>query len=184
MKKAFIFHCWGGAGRNCWRGWLADQLTVSGFEVLCPDFPNTAEPELDEWLFEVHKYVEKFDEDWILIGHSLGCPTILRVLESLGNNECVGGAFLVAGFANDLGIPEIQSFIDGGFDWKKINSKCKHFTVINSDTDPFIELKEGERLAKLLNTKLITEHNAGHINEGGGWTEYPRLLELIKNSQN
>ncbi|MFH1261779.1 MAG: alpha/beta fold hydrolase [Candidatus Micrarchaeota archaeon] len=180
-KKAFIFHCWGGQGRNCWRGWLADQLTVLGFEVLCPDFPNTNEPQLEEWMAEVRKHVKRFDENWILVGHSLGCPTILRVLESLDEDERIGGAFLVAGFAKDLGIPETRSFMEKEFDWEKINSKCEKFVVINSDNDPFIELKEGERLAKLLNTKLITEHNAGHINQGGGWTKYPRLLDLIKN---
>jgi predicted alpha/beta hydrolase family esterase len=177
--KAFIFHCWGGDSRACWRGWLADQLSASGFQIIAPDFPDTNYPKLEQWLAAVRENVKEFDEDWILIGHSLGCPAILRLLETFGENEKVKAAFLVAGFAKDLGIPEIRDFVDRDFDWEKINAKSGRFFVINSDNDPFIELEEGKRLTKLLNTELIVEHDGGHINEGSGFTSYQRLLELI-----
>jgi len=180
--KIFLFHCWGGDGRSCWSGWLADHFRSKNIEVVAPDFPDTSNPNLDDWLAEVRKQVPKFDpkDEWVLIGHSLGCPTILRLLESFGENEHVKATILVTGFAKDLGIPEIANFVDKDFDWDKINNSSDKFVVINSDNDPFIELSEGERLAKLLNTDLIVEHGAGHINEGSGFTKYERLLEIIQ----
>lgn len=118
-------------------------------------------------------------DDWVLIGHSLGCPTILRLLERFEKGEKVKAAILVAGFAKDLHIPELQNFVYKEFDWEKIRKGAKKFIVISSDDDPFIELAEGERIANLLGAEFIVERGAGHINEGSGFTEYPRLLALL-----
>lgn len=177
--KLFLFHCWGGDGRSCWSGWLSDRAKALGAEVISPDFPDTNEPKLKEWLATTRKKVKKFDEKWVLAGHSLGCPTILRLLETFGENERVGLVILVAGFAKDLGIQQTRNFVETDFDWKKIKSKAKRFVIISSDNDPFIELSEGKRMAKLLGAEFIIEHGAGHINEGSGFTEYPRLLQII-----
>ncbi|MBU0532329.1 alpha/beta hydrolase [Candidatus Micrarchaeota archaeon] len=177
--KAFIFHCWGGDSRACWRGWLADELRNRNYEVVAPNFPNTMEPKLEEWLDETRSHVKKFNEEWVLIAHSLGCPTILHLLETF-NDEKVKAVILVAGFAIDLGIPEIANFTDQDFNWEKIKKGSNKFIVINSDNDPFIELEEGKRMAKLLGAEFIVEHNGGHINEGSGFTKYPKLLELME----
>lgn len=179
--KFLIFHCWGGNARGCWRGWLADELRARGFAVVAPEFPETQNPKPETWLAEVRRNVPDFrpEDGWVLIGHSLGCPAILRVLESLGPGEGVKAAVLVAGFAADLGIPEIESFVDRPFDWGKIRKNAGRIVVVNSDNDPFIELGEGKRIAKLMGAELIVEHGAGHINEGAGFTRYPRLLEIL-----
>jgi predicted alpha/beta hydrolase family esterase len=179
--KAFIFHCWGGDSRACWRGWLADQLREKGIEVVAPDFPDANNPSLEQWLATVRGKVPKFDEDWILVSHSLGGPTILRWLETFDENEKAGTVILVATFAKDLGIPEISNFVEKDFNWEKIKKKADKFIIINSDNDPFIELSEGERIAKLLGAEFIVEHGAGHINEGSGYVKYDRLLQLISN---
>jgi len=179
--KFFLFHCWGGDGRSCWSGWLADTLRARGHEVFSPDFPDTNEPRPERWLSKARETIPRFDpkDEWVLIGHSLGCPTILRLLESFDQSERVKGVILVAGFAKDLGIPAINDFVKHPFGWKKIRARAEKFVIINSDDDPYIELKEGERLSKQLSAKLIVEHGAGHINEGSGFTNYPRLLGII-----
>lgn len=179
--KVFLFHCWGGDGRSCWSGSTADALREQGVEVVSPDFPDTQNPKLGKWLAKTRELVPKFEpkDKWVLIGHSLGCPTILQLLETFDDSERVDCVILVAGFAKDLGINEIRNFVERDFDWKRIRKKADRFVVINSDNDPFIELAEGERVAKLLGAEFIVEHGAGHINEGSGFTEYPRLLGLL-----
>jgi predicted alpha/beta hydrolase family esterase len=181
--KVFLFHCWGGDGRSCWSGWTADVLGKQGVEVISPDFPNTATPKLEEWLAKARECVPRFEpkDDWVLIGHSLGCPTILRLLESFEKGEKVKAVILVAGFATDLGISEIRNFVDHDFNWKKIKGNAGMFIVINSDNDPYINPDEGERMAKHLGAEFIVEHGAGHINEGSGFTKYERLINIIRN---
>jgi predicted alpha/beta hydrolase family esterase len=180
--KVFIFHCWGGDSRGCWRGWLADELRRKSVEVVAPEFPDTNNPKLDAWLPVARRAVPLFDPsaDWVLVGHSLGCPTILRLLESMEEGEKAKAVIFVSGFATDLGIEEIRTFIDKPFDWKKIRKKAGKFIVINSDNDPYVPLAEGERIAKLLGAEFIVEHGAGHINEGAGFTKYKRALEILE----
>jgi len=175
--KAFIFHCWGGDGKSCWSSWLCDYLHNKNIETKSPDFPDTNNPNLTKWLDSIRNINKKFNEkdEWVLVGHSLGCPTILRLLESFGPDEHVKKVILVAGFAKDLGIPEIRNFVDMEFNWKKIKSKCDEFVLISSDNDPFIPLDEGERVAKLLGAKFVVEKNAGHLND----FSCPRLIDLL-----
>jgi hypothetical protein len=186
IMKFFLFHCWGASGKSCWSGWLREQLISSGMAsettALIPDFPNSENPKLKEWLVTARNLVPEFDlkDDWVLIGHSLGCPTILRLLETFGKSEKVACIILVASFAKDLGIGEIKNFVDKDFDWEKIKKKAGKIIIINSDNDPYIKLDEARRMEKLLGAELIVEHNAGHINEGAGFDEYPHLLEIIK----
>jgi uncharacterized protein len=182
--KFFLFHCWGATGKSCWSGWLAGQLNSSGLSstVLLPDFPNSENPILGEWLSSARKLVPRFEgkDEWVLIGHSLGCPTILRLLETFGKDEKAACIILVASFAKDLGIAEIKNFVDRDFDWQKIKGKAGKIIIINPDNDPYIKLDEAKRMAKHLGAELIVEHNAGHINEGAGFDEYPHLLEIIR----
>lgn len=175
--KVFLFHCWGGDGNSCWSYWLTNRLRDLGIEVISPDFPDSHRPRLDKWLATIRNTTKKFTkkDEWILIGHSLGCPTILRLLESFEDDEHVKKVILVAGFINDFGVPEIQNFVDKKFDFEKIKTKSEKFIVINSDNDPFIELSEGKKLAELLGADFIIEKNAGHINN----LHYTRLLDLI-----
>ncbi len=181
--RCFLFHCWGGNGRSCWSGWLHDELRVSGFDVLSPDFPETDDPKLEAWLATARSLVPRFEpkDEWVLVSHSLGGPTILRLLESFAPGEKAKAVVLVAGFAKDLGIPQIRNFVEKGFDWDKIREGAERFILVCSDNDPFIPLEEGKRMAKLLGPRceLIVEHGAGHINEGAGFTSYPRLLSII-----
>ncbi len=182
--KFFLFHCWGANGKSCWSGWLGEQLLASGMAstVLTPDFPDSENPKLGEWLATARKLVPRFDpkDDWVLVGHSLGCPAILRLLETFDDKERAACIILVAGFAKDLGIPEIRNFVDKDFDWEKIKKKAAKIIIINSDNDPYIKLEEAKRMEKLLGAELVVEHGAGHINEGSGFTEYPHLLEIIR----
>ena len=194
MKNAVVVHGWGGNSQGNWFPWLKAELEKQGFKVSVPDFPNAQNPVLSEWLHYFNKSVT-VDAETILIGHSLGVAFILRFLEYLSlhsENEIprlpsgarndkkkIKAAFLVAAFDRSLGIPEIENFINTSFNWEKIKSSCDRFTVINSDNDPYIPLQIGKDLAKNLDTELIIEHNAGHIDNPDGLLGYPKLLNFI-----
>lgn len=180
--KVLILHGWGGTPHGSWRGWLADQMIVSGSvsSVGCPELPNADQPRQNEWIATIKEVAENFDDQTILIGHSLGAVAILRLLESFGDHEKIKAAILVCGFTNDLGIEEIKDFFKSGFDWEKIRNGAEKFVIINSDNDPYMKIEEGKILHEKLGGELIIEHNAGHINEDAGFKEYPRLLEIIK----
>lgn len=180
MKRAILIHGWGGAPEGGWKPWLKVELERKGFKVLVPRMPNTDFPELDEWIPDLKEVIGKPDEDTFLVGHSLGTITILRYLETLKQDELIGGAVLVAGFSSDLGIEEIKSFVKEPVDWKKVKKHCKKFVAINSDNDPFVPLKQADVLKNRLEAEVFIMHKMGHL--GGAddnITELPEVLDTL-----
>src|SRR3990167_4022079 len=102
MKKVYIVHGWEGYPEEGWFPWLRDKLIQQGFEVVVPAMPNAGSPTLEKWLPYLVDLVKNPDTETYFVGHSLGCITILRFLESLPENSRIAGVVLVGGFGHDL----------------------------------------------------------------------------------
>lgn len=178
-KRAFLIHGWQGTPEGGWRPWLKQRLEEKGFTVIMPAMPNTDHPKMNEWVNHLHKVVGRPDENCIFVGHSLGCIASLRYVESLQPGQRVGAVFLVAGFADDINIPELHNFYETPINWNSIKSHCKKFVAINSDNDPYVPLEHGRTLAEKLGAKLIIAHGMGHMSGGEGFMELPVLLDEI-----
>ena len=179
VKRAFLIHGWEGYPEGGWRPWLRDRLREKGFEVIVPAMPDTEKPKMNAWLDFLIKTVGKPDKDCYFVGHSLGCITILRYLETLKKGEMVGGAVLVAGFSDNLGYKEIDSFFEKPIDWDRVNSHCKRFVAIHSDNDPYVPLKHGDIFKQNLKAEFILEHNMKHFSGDEGITELPSAFESV-----
>ena len=162
-KRAVIIHCWEGTPEYCWYPWAKDQLEQNGFEVVVPQFPDTKMPNLNKWLPTLQEVIGKPDRNLYLIGHSTGCITILRYLESLKGLDQVGGVVLVAGFIDNLGYEELKNFFTTPINFAKIKKHCRRFTIIHSDDDPYVKETHPEILKQELGAKVIVKHNAGHF---------------------
>jgi hypothetical protein len=123
--------------------------------------------------------VERNRHDEIfLVGHSLGVPAILRYLESAQARN-IAGAVLVSGPAEKTHNKKIENFLAKGFDFEKIKSNCRKFSVIHGDNDPNVPWNHARFLSERLNSDLIIIENGGHLNGASGWFQLPHcLLEL------
>lgn len=121
-------------------------------------------------------------EDTVFIGHSLGPAFIPSVLEKIAKR--IRAAFLVAPFVTKLGIEKFdelnKTFIDRGFDWKRIKSHCSEFTVYASDNDPYVGMDKSRYVAENTKARFAVVHNAGHFNSAAGYTKFDQLLEELK----
>lgn len=181
MKRVFIVHGYTGHPDKNWFPWLKTELEKFDVAVVVPNMPNTDSPKLNEWLPHLQTTVGMPDDETYLVGHSLGCPTILRYLEFLKEDEKIGGALLVAGFAEPLPhLPELNSFTEGTWNSKYIREKTDMLTILNSDDDDAVPFFNAEHVRDRFNAKLITVHGAGHINEKSGYTQVPFVLEELK----
>lgn len=177
VKRVFIIHGWEGSPKTGWKPWLKTKLEKLGFKVFAPQMPNASHPKMKEWINHLTKIVGLPDKDCYFIGHSLGCITILRYLESL--KECqIGGAVLVAGFTSNLGYEELESFFTKPVDWASMKAHCKKFVAIHSDNDPYVSLHYGDFFKENLEAEVIVQHNMKHFSEGGV-NELPITLESI-----
>ena len=89
-KRAFLIHGWEGRPENEWRPWLKNELEKRGLQVFVPAMPDTANPMMDKWVPHLTQTVGTPDENTYFVGHSVGCITILRYLETLNKDEKIG----------------------------------------------------------------------------------------------
>jgi uncharacterized protein len=178
-KRVLIIHGWEGTPDSNWFPWLKAEFEKKGFEVAVPQMPNADFPVAKEWLEHLQKIVGEPDENTFLVGHSLGVIAILRYLEALKTGKKVGGAVLVAGFPEHIGIGEIENFFAVPLDYEKVKSAAKKIVAINSDNDPYVPIRQGRIMRDKLGAEFKIIPNGDHLSEGDGSYKFPLVLEEI-----
>mgnify|MGYP001566021351 FL=1 len=191
MPRVFLIHGWDGRPENHWIPYLSLDLKANGFEVNAPQMPNAGEPKVKEWLSFLKDYVGKPDNDTYFIGHSLGCITVARYLESLSGTPSafgispskeverkkekskVGGCVFVAGFSGRINVPEIKEFYELPFDAEKAKTHCDKFVMIFSDNDRYVPMEKSLEMARELGAKTILERGKGHFTAKDGVSALP-----------
>ena len=179
--KAYIIHGWEGHPNNCWFPWLKKELERLGYEVVIPSMPNPSVPVMEDWI-KTLQYILKPDKDTILIGHSIGCQTILRYLETIDIK--IKACYFVAGwFTLDLHLDPDEAkqiakpWIETPINFNKIKNNCNSFTVFLSTNDEWVNYKEHKKLFENnLNAKVIIEKDKDHYDK---LKQIPSLINEI-----
>lgn len=182
VTNVFIFHGTEGYPEENWFPWMKRELEKKGCTVLVPQFPSppVVAAKISEWLDVLKGYEQYMDKNTIVIGHSLGGKFALRVLEKL--EHPIRAAFFVG---TPIGMPPIannerdNAFTNNDFDWTVIKKNARHFTVFQSNNDPYVGLNNGKELAKNLGVELSFVPNAGHFNTKAGYTQFQTLLDKV-----
>ncbi len=178
MNHAIIIHGWEGTPKNEWLPWVGTKLQEKGWKVETPEMPKTKNPKLNEWMEKLESLSP--DEHTILIGHSLANALILKYLEKPKTK--VKGAVMVAAW--DWLMEDVkefhQTFFETGFDYEAIKKKNLPFIIINSTTDPWIDIEQSKKMTEKFNAKFVTIENAGHFMERDGYKEFPQLVKIIE----
>jgi len=182
--KVTIIHGWGATPEGDWFPWVKQKLVERGIEVEIPIMPNTDEPKIIPW---VNKLKELgLNEETVIIGHSVGCQTILRYLEQADIK--IKKAILVSPWMtinkNNCDEEEepweiAQPWAETPIDFNKIKDKAEEFVVIYSEDDPYAIKEDVDNLIKVLNAKEVNVGKKGHIDTYAGITELPEVLKEI-----
>jgi predicted alpha/beta hydrolase family esterase len=149
-KKILILHGWNATPENHWFTKARDQWQKEGWQVEVPALPGNYFPQKEEWLKIIEKYEP--DENWILLGHSLGGVAILRYLEKASKK--IKQAILIATPYDAMKFGALQNFFDGGFDWEKIKANCPKFDLVYQDEDLAVPVEHGQKYAQALGGKI------------------------------
>jgi predicted alpha/beta hydrolase family esterase len=185
-KRAIIVHGWAGNPQEGWFPWLKAKLIERGFAVQVPQMPDAEIPKIEPWVAHLKDTVGLPTVDTILIGHSIGCQTIIRYLETLAADEQVGPCFLVAPFLELLEIGEdeehaiAEPWLTTPLDYKKIQAKTQKIVALFSDNDPFVPLGNVELFEQRLGAQTHIFPKKGHFSGENGIFEIPELLTLIE----
>ena len=153
-KRIFIVHGWGGSPKEILHRLLQDRLSQKGFEVHALNMPNTNEPEINSWVSHLKKEVGKPDKETYFIGHSIGCQTIMRYLESLNEKTKVGGCIFIAGWFNlenmETKEEEIiaKPWIETPINLNKIRKMSEEISVYISSNEFYGYIKENSNIFK------------------------------------
>ena len=140
-----ILHGYTGRNDKNFIPWLKHELEQRGAKVQAPQLPNTNNPTEVEQVQYVLDHVQ-FDENTVLIGHSLGGLVAMRVLEKLPHkihhlmlvSPAVLRQFYQGSDDIDTKTGERKRFIDHfsyDFDFDKISSQAVHKTILQDNND-------------------------------------------------
>jgi predicted alpha/beta hydrolase family esterase len=183
-----MVHGWGGTATSGWRPWLKSQLEKMGCEVLALDMPDTDTPVIEKWVGHLAEAVGTPDNDTFFVGHSIGCQTILRYLDSYPFEPLatVGGAVFVAGWFNLENLEDEESkavarpWLERPIDLKKIKTVLPKSTLIISDNDPYGSFDNNKQKFAEIGSKIVVVKGAGHMTGKEGFREFPLLLSELE----
>jgi len=186
-KRVYIVHGWGGYPHEGWYPWLKKELEAKGFEVHVPALPETEQPHIDNWIPKLAEVVGITDENTYFVGHSMGCSTIARYLETLPDNVKVGGVVFVAGFFKQItGFENTENeratkkhWLTSPLNLAKVRSHLLKSIAIFSDNDPCVPLDNQDDFRDKLASEIIIRQKMGHFSQDDGITELPIVLESI-----
>lgn len=186
-KRIFVVHGWEGGPDNDWMPWAKRELSKKGYEVHLLSMPTPEYPRIDIWVGYLKKEIEP-GEGNILIGHSIGCQTILRYLATLPEDQKFDKVIFVAGWVSltslALRTPEEQEIVKPWYetpiDFDKARLHTNRFMAVFSDNDPYVPYEENAKAyQEKLGAEIILQKGMGHFNEEAGVTRLPVLLELL-----
>ncbi|HZL07770.1 MAG TPA: alpha/beta fold hydrolase [Candidatus Dormibacteraeota bacterium] len=180
MKTVLIIHGFGGHAGIHWQQWLSNQLEAQGHKVLMPDMPEPDHPDRKVWLEATRQTLAGVNLGQLtIVGHSLGVVTALDFIEQADSQ--VNRLLSVAGFAKDYGSEEIGYFLSERIiDFESVKDKLRWAAVIYGDNDPRVPQAALKYLADSLGVQPVIVPNGGHLNSEAGFTEFPRLVELLR----
>ncbi len=187
MKRVFIIHCWQGTPTDFWYPWLKEQFEAKGFEVQVLEMPETDAPDINLWVPTLAQAGGVVDAETYFVGHSIGCQTIFRYLQTLPETTQLGAVVCVAGWFNlpNLETDEEQEIAKPWLTLPLDTDKLKKMlagklVAIFSDDDKHVPITDAEMFKEKLGGRIIIETGYGHF-DSEDMTELPTVLtEVLK----
>lgn len=183
ITRIGIIHGYAGSSAIHWQTWLARKCRKLGLETHYPKLPDIYSPKLKDWIKAINNEIPKIDENTALIGHSLGCPTILHLI-SQPKIKKLGMAILVSPSSKnrvERKLPSIMPFFEELDEevLRSIKPKIISSHIFASDNDEWVDIPIARKLADSLSSEFHLMHNAGHISVSSGFHKLDEVLNLI-----
>lgn len=168
----FVF-CHGlfGTGTNVWFPFAHATVSKHDCDFISPDMPRPFTPQYEEWkpvLLDGIKTKWDQKQPLILVGHSLGGYTILRLLSDCANENWaknVKGVFLVSPVVTWKYTKLIENYTEIDFQpVVKLNTKFRHIYNIH---DNVLDPRNSEYLSKIL-----SDANVDYVVKPSDTTKY------------
>jgi predicted alpha/beta hydrolase family esterase len=180
--RVFIVHGYTAAPDRHWFPWLKTRMeTLHGARVHIPAMPAPDTPCPKAWHNHLQNLIGTADEHTYIIGHSLGCATVLRYAAGLAADTKLGGIILVAGFNAPLPtIPALDSFMAEPANLQDVIEASPQRAVILSEDDTLVPPAFTADLATALGVAADIVPNGGHFRGDDGFRTFPLVYERLQ----
>ena len=134
--------------------WLKKELEGRGYKVQAPQLPNTDDPKESEQVDHVLDNCT-FDDNTVLIGHSLGGAVAMKAVEKLDTK--IKGLFLVAPAVEPRFSSKERAFwknFDFTYDYKEIVKKAEDIIILSDNSEAEYREEYLEYLTQKLDGRL------------------------------
>lgn len=161
--------------RTNWKHWLATQMPDT--DVLLPDMPNPLNAVYDEWVLYFEKLIELLDDDFSLVGHSLGANFLAKYLQDNPLPTKAQKLVLLAAGYNDESNESLGSFV--AHSSKNLPASAHEIHLFHSQDDPVAPYTELAKYRQDIPSAIVHDFNdRGHF-----FTmtpTFPELLEVLR----
>lgn len=182
MKNIMLVHGYNGIPKIF--NYFKEILKEQGYNVIIPNFPTRTDITIDSFFNVFDKYKKYYNNDLIVIAHSIGNPMFIKYISK--NNFNIGLYISLAGFAkafinegrDDLNTVIAPTTITHGeqANFKNlVNSKYS----IYSNNDHIVPFEVLDDFPKVINSKPLLIENIGHMGSKSGLEELPEVIEII-----
>lgn len=190
MKKAFIIHCWGGHPNGKMYQWIGKKLEEKDYVVEIPEMPDPDKPSITLWVDKLEKVLKGADaEETILIGHSVGCQTIMRYLENLPEKIKFKKLIFIAPWLH-LNMNVIRSegreavdivrpWLEIPIDFTKVKEHFERLICFFSDNDKYMTLAGISEFELLLDAEVVLLGHRGHFDKESNVVDLPEIVEYL-----
>ena len=175
-EHIIILHGWESAPDRHWFPWLKQRLEAVGLRVSVPALPDTMMPKKEAWLSTTEDLIDD-PAQTILLGHSLGGTTILRLLEKWQQAPFRAVMPVASPIRSDR--EELASFFDTEIDFDTARKNTTMSACIYGEDDPRVPIEQGKECAQKLGASLFTLQNVGHLRTQDGVTTLSEAEEFI-----
>jgi len=191
MAYILINHGWTNVRpRDHWQRLLAVELRRQGHQVFYPQYPNTMEPNFDDWSWLLRSELEilldtRGDgvDEVIVIGHSLGNVLWLKAAtEGLLPEGFKADRLLMVAPPERGGVSKLPSF-DMTTDAMQLRAalgeSANLITLVGSDNDPWSPNGLQSAVGDLLGLEAIIIPGAGHLSAKDGWGHWQGVIDWV-----
>ena len=161
--------------KDDWKDGLSKELGKK-FEVIFPAMPNKANAKYSEWKIWFEKGIPYFNQEVILIGHSLGGIFLAKYLSENDFPKKVKATFIVAAPFDTKNREKSKSLADFilPVSLNKFKNQGGKIFVYYSKDDPTVPFADFEKYKKaVLDAQTLVFGDRGHFNQ-------EKFLEIVE----
>jgi len=194
MAYVLINHGWSNTRQEQhWQRKLSVALRRQGHQVFYPQYPNTLEPNFDDWAWllraELDILLETRGEDTdeiVVIGHSLGNVLWLKAaVTGLLPEGFAANRLLMVAPPERTGISKLPSFDITHTDEElrqAMHGSAASVTLLGSDNDPWSPSGLQVAVGDPLGLTAIIIPGAAHLSGSDGWVQWQGVIDWVNDA--